>query len=280
VRERRVGPATDDKVIAAWNGLAIVAMVRGYEVGGDVRNLQAARRAAEFALRELVQDGRARRSWRAGSAPLPGVLEDQAALALAMLSLFEVDGEPRWLAAARELLAVLVRDFGDERGHVYLTANDAPAAIARSTAANESSLPSGAALAASALLRGGLLLADERLYDRGVAVLAANHGLLQRAPFAFASLLQALQFHVGEPREVVIAGEPGDPRTLALLAAARMAFPTPQVVALVHDGNRQRLAELSPLFVGKLPVDGVPAAYVCRRGVCAAPTLDPAELAR
>ena len=135
-------------------------------------------------------------------------------------------------------------------------------------------------MAALALLRGGLLLGDERLYDRGVAVLAANHGLLQQAPFAFASLLQALQFHVGEPREVVVAGEPGDPRTQALLAAARASFPASQVVALVHDGNRRELAELSPLFVGKQPLDGVPAAYVCRRGVCAAPTIDPAAVAQ
>jgi uncharacterized protein YyaL (SSP411 family) len=88
----------------------------------------------------------------------------------------------------------------------------------------------------------------------------------------------AVQFHLADPREIVIAGEPGDARTQALLAAAWRAFPDHHVTALVHEGNRKALKALSKVFDGKEPVNGAPAAYVCRRGVCDAPVTDPAKL--
>ncbi len=278
VRDRRVRPPTDDKIVCAWNGLTIAALARGHAVLGDPRYLAAARRAADFALRELVADGRCRRSWHSGKAPLAGYLEDQAMLANALLVLFETDSDPRWLAAAKELLAVLVRDFGAEDGSFYFTARDHETLVARSKSVSESSMPSGVAAATQALLRGGLLLGDEGLYERGVAALRANHAMLQRAPSHVASLTVALQFHLADPREVVVAGEPGDPRTQALLAAVRLRFPWHHVSAVVHAGNREALGGMSPVFAGKEPIDGAPAAYVCRRGVCAAPVTDPAEL--
>jgi uncharacterized protein YyaL (SSP411 family) len=278
-RAQRTAPAVDDKVITAWNALAIRALVKGGLVLGERRYLDAAARAGAFLRQELVVAGRARRAWHSGQAPVPGFLEDQAGLAWAMLSLFEATGEASWLRAARELLTVLVADFGAADGNFFLTAADHEALVARSHGTNETAMPSGAALAAQALLRAGLLLGDEALYERGVAVLRANHTLLQQAPFQFASLLAALQFHVAGPREVVVAGEPDDPRTLALLAAVRTRVPAHRVVALVHAGNRAALTELSPLFADKLPIDGAPAAYVCQRGVCAAPARTPEELA-
>ena len=278
-RQKRIRPATDDKILTAWNGLAIAACARGYAVLGEVRYLQAAQRAADFVLRELVRDGRCRRSWHSGRAPLDGYLEDQAMLADALLRLFEVDSDPRWLSAGKELLVVLVRDFGAEDGGFYFTAKDHEALVARSKSPSESSLPSGAAMATRALLRGGLLLGDEQLYERGVACLRANHALLQRAPSHVASLVGALQFHLASPREIVVAGEPGDARTTALLTAAWRRFPDAAVTTLVHAGNQESLARLSPVFVGKEPIGGVPAAYVCRRGLCEKPVTDPAALA-
>ena len=274
-RSQRVKPGTDDKILCAWNGLAITAFAAGYRVLGEPHYLAAAQRAASFALQELVVDGRCRRSWHSGQAPQPGFLEDQAMLAGGLLGLFEVDADPRWLAAAQQLLQRTVQHFRAEDGGYYFTADDHEPLLARTRSAGESSTPSGTAAAADAFLRAGLLLGDQALYDRGVAVLRANHALLAQSPAAAPSLVLALQFHLADPQEIVVAGEPGDPRTVALLQAAWRRFPGQQVVALVHDGNRKELGTLSPVFEGKVPVAGVPAAYVCRRGVCAAPVTDP-----
>jgi len=199
-------------------------------------------------------------------------------LAEGLLALFEVDPDPRWLQSARDLLRTVLAQFAAEDGSFHSTAADQEALLARAKSGQEGSTPSGTAAAATALLRCGLLLADEELYAAGVRALRANAQLIREAPANSSSLVLALQFHLADPREVVIAGEPGDPRTTALLQAAWRAVPGHRVVALVHDGNREALAKLSPVFDGKQPVNGVPAAWVCRRGVCEAPVTDPAKL--
>ncbi|HEX5051441.1 MAG TPA: thioredoxin domain-containing protein [Planctomycetota bacterium] len=278
-REQRVHPAIDDKILCAWNGLAISALAAGHRVLGDERYLAAARQAATFLLTEMVEGGRCKRSWHSGKAQLQGYLEDHAMLADGLLSLFEVDADPRWLAASREILRAIEEHFLADDGSFYFTADDHEVLLARSKSAIEGSTPPGIAVAALAFLRAGLLLGEPALYDRGVAALRANHELLARSPGSVPSLVLALQFHLADPREVVVAGEPGDARTQALLHSAWRAFPGAHVTALVHDGNREALARLSKVFDGKLPQAGVPAAYVCRRGLCEAPVTDPARLA-
>ena len=277
-REQRVKPGTDDKILCAWNGLAISAFAAAYRVLGEAAHLEAARGAAAFVLDELVIDGRCKRSWHSGEARHAGVLEDYALLADALLSLFECDGDPRWLGAGKQLLVAIDAHFGAEDGGFWFTADDHEQLLTRTKTMTEASTPAGAAIAVRAFLRGGLLLGDTALYERGVAGLRQNHALLSRSPIAASSLVLALQFHLDDPREVVIAGQPDDPRTRALLEKAWRSFPGHHVTALVHDGNRAALTELSPVFRGKVPVDGAPAAYVCRRGVCAAPVTDPTRL--
>jgi uncharacterized protein YyaL (SSP411 family) len=281
-----VRPATDDKVLAAWNGMAIAACAAGHQVLGDARYLDAAQRGAAFVLAELADGGRLRRSWHAGRARQPAFLEDYAFVADALLSLFETDFDPRWLEAARDLLATVRARFRDPQdGTLYFTADDHEELIARSSSVAESSMPSGAAVAARAFLRAGLLLADPQLHRAGLDVLQRNGALLQQSPVVAPALVLALLFERADAPEVVIAGEPADPRTRALLARVRAAFPPHRVVALVHDGNRGQLEALSPVFAGKVPAaaaDGgsVPAAYVCFAGVCTAPVTDPERLLR
>ncbi|MEQ1631004.1 MAG: thioredoxin domain-containing protein [Planctomycetota bacterium] len=280
-RSKRVRPGTDDKVLAAWNGMAIAACAHGYLELSDRRYLDAARRAAEFVLTSMFVDGRLRRSWHSGKAQGPAFLEDYALVADSLITLFEADPDPRWLEAARLLLSTMIAHYGDdESGAFFFTSDDHEALLARSRSATESSTPSGSAVAARALLRAGLLLADEALYQRGERVLAANAVLLRETPIAVPSLVLALQFAQSDPREIVVAGDPDDSRTKALLAAVRGRFPRDFVLANVHDGNRSRLEKLSPVFVGKEVRDGVPAAYVCRRGVCESPITDPVDLQR
>ncbi len=277
-RASRVPPGTDDKVLAAWNGMAIAACAIGHQVTGDERYLAAGRRAAEFVLREMRVEGRLRRVWRRGEARLTAYLEDYAFLADGLLSLFESDFDPRWLREAQALLAVMREHYlDDEHGGFFFTADDHEELVVRTKSVAESSIPSGQAMAALALLRAGLLLGDEELEDLGVGVLRAAHPVLTRQPLSAPTLLLAVDLHLSDPREVVIAGEPGAADSTALLQAVRAAYPPHHVVALVHDDNREELEALSPLFAGKTASEGA-LAFVCRRGVCEAPVSDKAQL--
>ena len=278
-RNKRVHPATDDKVLTAWNGMAIAAFAHGAQMFSDQRYLQAAQRSADFVLRELMTGSRCLRSWHSGKAQHTGYLEDYGFLADGLLTLFETDFDPRWLAAAKDLLDAASTHYRDSTdGNFFFTADDHEQLLARTKSVNESSMPSGIAMVTRSYLRAGLLLGDEALYEIGAGALRANHAILERSPISCPSLVLALQFYQGDPREVVIAGDPADPRTQQLLNAVRAAFPAACVVAVVHDGNRAGLAKITAAFSGKEPVAGAPAAYVCRRGVCAAPVTDAAKL--
>jgi uncharacterized protein YyaL (SSP411 family) len=278
-REQRVHPATDDKVLAAWNGLAITAMATGYQVLGDPRYLEASQRAASFVLTDMRRDGRLLRTWRGGEGQLMGYLEDYAFVADGLLTLFESDFDPRWLEEARSLLAVMEKHFLDETdGAFFFTADDHEKLVARNKSVTESSVPSGQAVAAMALLRAGLLLGDQRLEGMGTEVLRANHIILERYPIAAPSLLLAVEFSLADPREVVLVGESDDAAVKAFLEAVRGTFPPHHVVTLMTATNRGPLIELAPVYDGKDPVDGKAAAYVCRHGACELPVTDPAAL--
>ncbi|MEC9046909.1 MAG: thioredoxin domain-containing protein [Planctomycetota bacterium] len=279
-REQRPRPPVDDKVLVAWNGLAIEAFCAGYRLLGEHRYLDAGKRAGRFLLAKCVDRGRVLRSWHAAGAGLPGFLEDHAALANGLLSLFECDGDPLWLSAAREVLSVMGARFGAADGSFYFCADDHEQLLARAKRADEGATPSGVAMAARALLRAGSLLGDSSVYERGVAVLRAHHALLAAGAAAAPSLMSAAQFHLARPVEVVVAGPPADPRTQALLAVAWRATRMGVVVAPLHASNAESLEGLSPVFRGKWRVDIEPCAYVCRRGTCKAPVTDAALLAR
>ncbi len=278
-RSRRPAPAVDDKILAAWNGLAIAALARGHQRLGEARLLAAAQKAAAFVLGQMTQQGRLCRSWRQGKAQGPAFLEDYAFVADGLLSLFESDGDPEWLAAARRLLLEMVELFGDPAdGGLCFTAKDQPSPLVRSKSAVESSLPSGVAVGARALMRAGLLLGDEALFARGVLAMKANGKLLADMPHAAPGLVLTQQFAAYDPIEVVVAGDPADGRTQALLHKAFRGSLRPRVVALVHDGNREALRRLSPSLAEKVAIEGLPTAYVCRRGACLAPVQDPKDL--
>ncbi len=278
IREQRIKPGTDDKIITSWNGLTLTAFADGYRILGDARYLEAAQKCAAFILRHLVVDGRAMRSWQGGKAKHQAYLEDYVALAGGLLSLFEADSNPRWLLAARDLLKQTEEHFRADDGAFWFTADDHEELIARTKTAMEGATPSGNALAASAFLRAGLLLGDEQIYQTGSAVIRAYQQILDASPAATPSLILAAQFHMRAPKEIIVAGEPNDPRTQSLLKTAWMQFPQIGVVTLLHDGNRSELAKISPVFRNKAPINGVPTAYVCERGTCLSPISDPAKL--
>jgi uncharacterized protein YyaL (SSP411 family) len=286
-RSRRVAPGLDDKVLTAWNGLALSALAVGHRVTGDERYLAAAQRCADFLLTAMRDPGdasgrRLLRTWRRGRASLSGYLEDHAFVADGLLHLFESDADPRWLRAGCDLLAVVEEHFRDgDDGSFFFTADDHEGLLTRTKNVTESSIPSAIGVAVSAFVRAGLMTGDRHLEELGEAALRAHHQVLSASPIAAPSLAFSADFTLGDPLEVVVVGPLDDPGTRRLLATVR-ARPNARLVVLqLHEGNRERLTRLAePIVAGKAMIDGRPAAYVCTRGACRAPVTDAAELDR
>ncbi len=207
-RERRPRPATDEKLLCGWNALTISALVAAARAWDRPDLLAAARDAADFVLRELrLPDGSLAHVWRDGRAEGPAFLEDVAAMALACFDLADAGEGPRWAAAGAALGEQMAADFADALGAVcYRSGARHEALFARQKDLSDGPVPSGAALAAQALIRLRRQAGDGR-WDAAIdATLGSAGAGLERAPTAFSGLLTgacALSSTASDPPEPV-----------------------------------------------------------------------------
>ena len=268
-REQRVRPGLDDKRLAAWNALMISALADAGAVLGEPRYLDAARAAAEFVGRELRgPDERLLRSYNRGTAHLNAYLEDHAFLLEALLTLYEATFEPRWFGEAVRVADEILDRFADpERGGFFSTATDHEPLIARRKELEDTPIPSGSSAAAFGLLRLARLTGEARYEEAALGVIRLLHTLAPQHPAAFGHLLQAIDFHLADVREVALVGPDREP----LERVVREAFRPHLVLA---GGEPDGV----PLLDGRAPVDGRAAAYVCERFTCLRPVTEPDEL--
>ncbi|MFR9729977.1 thioredoxin domain-containing protein [Saccharopolyspora sp. MS10] len=278
-RSRRPQPGLDDKVVTAWNGMALTALVEAAAALDEPGWIDDARRAAELLVDRHLVDGRLRRSSRHGVVGrAAGVLEDHGCLAEGLLALHQATGERRWLDVACALLDVALERFAEPEhpGVFHDTASDAEALVRRPSDPTDNASPSGASATAAALASAAALAGPDRAarYRLAAEQAVARSGLLaQRAPrFAGHWLATAEALRHG-PVQIAIAGEPGSARA-ELLATARRRAPG-GAVAVAGEPEAPEV----PLLAGRGLVDGVPAAYVCRGYVCDRPVTDSEALA-
>lgn len=271
-REQRVPPATDDKVVAAWNGLAIAGLAECGALFGQPHWISAASEAANLLAQLHVDGNRLRRTSRAGQPGAnAGVLEDYADVSEGLLALFSVTGEPRWLELAGRLLDSVQEQFADPAGGFFDTAADAETLVRRPQDPTDNVVPAGASAAAGALLTYAAITGSGRSRDAAEAALRRAAPLVARFP-RFAGWSAAVgEALIAGPQEIAVVG-PAGPATAALERVARMSASPGAVVAVGEPGSTV------PLLAGRRLIDDVPAAYVCRGFVCQRPVTDPDDL--
>jgi uncharacterized protein YyaL (SSP411 family) len=272
-RAGRPQPPRDDKVITAWNGLAITALAEAGAALGHPQWIAAATAAGAFMLSTHVIDGRLRRGSRAGQAgDAAAVLEDYGAFAQALLTLHQVTGQAHWLSAGRGLLDAALARFADPDGaggRYYDTADDAERLVVRPRDPTDNATPSGAASLAEALLTASALDHETSYRSAAEATLSAVATLFDRFPRFTGHWLTVAETAEQGPIQVAIAGSARHPATAALLVAARRHAPGGSVIlAGEPDGDG------APLLAGRPLIAGEPAAYVCRGFACLAPVSD------
>ena len=273
-RDRRVRPGRDDKVVAAWNGMAIAALA---ETGlildrGDL--VSAAQDSARLLAGVHLSGGRLTRSSRDGMAGgSAGVLEDYACVAEGFAVLSGVTGEARWLALAGELLESVLTSFGDGDGGFYDTAAGAERLLYRPADPADNATPSGTFAAAGALLSYAALTGSVRHREAALAALQVLPVLAGRYPRAAGWGLAVAEAVLAGPAEIAVVGPPGSEAARELQRTAMLAAP-PGAVFARGDGTDAAV----PLLAGRGLVDGHPALYVCRNFACQLPVTDPAAL--
>lgn len=277
-RAGRPAPARDDKVVAAWNGLAIAALAETGALLDRPDLVEAAERAADLLLAvHLTPEGRLLRTSRDGRAGAnAGVLEDYADTAEGFLALYAVTGEAEWLELAGGLLDTVLKHFADEAsGALYDTADDAEELIRRPQDPTDNATPSGWTAAAGALLTYAAYTGSARHRTAAERALGIVGALATRAPRFIGWGLAVAEALTDGPREVAVVGPAGATATAALHRAALLGTAPGAVVALGEPSGEDGV----PLLAGRPLVGGEPAAYVCRHFACDAPTTDSAALA-
>jgi uncharacterized protein len=270
-REQRVRPARDDKVVAAWNGLAISGLVDAGRLLGREEYVDAALAAGRLLAEVHVVDGRLRRVSRDGRVGTPvGVLEDHGAVAGGFLALCGATGEERWLSRGLDLLEAALRHFRAPDGGFFDTPDDGERLVARPRDPGDNASPSGTSATVHALLAAHALTGEGRWRDAAEEALAGVAELARRAPrFAGWSLAAAQSLVDGAP-EIAVVGPGGAARD----DLERQARRWPGAVVAVADGPRAGVL----LLEGRSAVAGAPAAYVCRGNVCDSPVVSPGKV--
>ncbi len=275
-RRRRVHPGLDDKVLAAWNGLALAAFADAARILERLDYRDRAERNAAFLLGEMqTPQGRLLRAWRKGTAKLNGYLEDYANVIDGLLALYEATFDARWFVEARRLADVMIEHFRDPSGGFFDTSDDHEVLAVRPKSLQDNATPSGNAMAATVLLRLAALTGEASYRDLAESGLRLSQPLLGSYPTGFAQWLCALDFALGKPKEIAIVGDPAAQDTRALVEVVRGAYRPNQVVAVGRPGDPQPV----PLLAGRAPLDSRATAFVCENFTCNLPVTEPQALA-
>ncbi len=277
-RSRRVPPSTDDKILTAWNGLMIAALAEASVVLENQEYADAAAKCADFLLTSLRRDGRLLRTYKYGVAKLNGYLEDYAFAIDGLLTLHEATLKARWLSEAICLGQSMVELFWDRgTGQFYDTGSDHEDLIVRPRDVSDNAIPSGSSAACSVLLKLAIYTGESGMRDMAVGGIRSARELMLQVPAGAGHWLSGLDFYLSAPREVAIAGDPGDDATRALLAETyRHHLPNKVVMGVTGKGAITNL----PLARGREQLGGVATAYVCENYSCQLPTSDPRVLAQ
>lgn len=279
VRERRIKPARDEKILTAWNGLMLASFAEAAAILDRADYLSAARRNAQFVLDNLRRDGLLLRTYKDGQAKLNGYLEDYSFFADGLIALYESTGELNWLEEARSITERMVEEFWDEEeGGFFYTGKSHEELIVRSKDYFDNATPSGNSVAAEVLLHLGVLTANEEYARKAVTLFRLLRDTMLRHPSAFGRLLGALDFYLSTPKEIVIIGEREAVETKALLREVWGRYLPNKVVALSIEGDTSA-AQTVPLLRERIMIEAKPTAYVCEHYTCQRPVTTATELA-
>ncbi|MBP2637510.1 MAG: Cellobiose 2-epimerase [Firmicutes bacterium] len=274
VREQRIHPFKDDKILTAWNGLMIAAMAKAARVLQRDDYARAAERAVEFVLAKLTAaDGkRLLARYRDGDAAYKGYVDDYAFLIWGLLEVYETTFNPKYLRQALHISKDLKELFwDDEHGGFYFTGSDGEELLLRPKEIYDGAMPSGNSVAALALLKLARLTDNNEYQAMAEAMFTCFGAAVAHYPRAYTHFLLALDYYLTAPRHIVIAGAKVDAAVQSMLALATRSF-MPETTVIYNDPDYQEdLRELLPTMAEQAAVGGRATGYICENFACQRP---------
>jgi hypothetical protein len=266
VREKRVHPSKDDKVLSDWNGLMIAALSRASQILGEPKYLQAAAKTADFILQEMkTTDNKLYHRYAKGERAVLGFLDDYAYLVFGLLELFD----EKYHQISADLTKSMIEQFWDEKnGGFFFTEKSTDEGVPRLKQTYDGAAPSGNSVALHNLLRLARLSGESLFEDYADKLLRAVSEEVNSQPLGHTFMLLGLEFALGPTFNVVLAGDPGDKDTLLMIETLRKIY-QPNLTVTIWTPEKSKLAGPGVVYE---KIDGKPTAYVCSDQTCMPPT--------
>jgi len=281
VREGRIRPHKDDKILTDWNGLLIASLAKGTQVLDEPRYMEAARGAVDFILKNMVTpDGRLLHRYRDGEAAIQANIEDYTFLIWGLLELYEATFNTDFLKTAIDLNGNLMKHFWDDgQGGFYFTPDDGEDLLIRQKEVYDGPTPSGNSVAMLNLLRLGRITANPDLEEKAKKIGTVFSKQIKQSPPIYTLFMVALDFGTGPSCEVVIVGNSQAEDTKEMVKTLRRTY-LPNKVVLLRPIEREEpdITRIARFTKDLRSIDDKATAYVCRDYHCEFPTTDISEM--
>ena len=267
VRSKRIIPGLDDKILTSWNSLMITAFAKGYRVTRDQKYLDAAIDCISFIEKNLIIEGKLLRTFKNNTAKINGYLEDYAYFANALIDVFEITANPKYLRMVQELGKHLVDHFWDEKNaSFYMTSDNHESLIIRPKSNYDLSMPSGNSVACYVMLRLYHLTQESQFLKISTQIMESQAQMAAENPFGFGYLLNTIYMYLQKPLEITVLNNSNE----EILQYLEKSF-LPESI-FVTIGNSNSLEGLSyPFFEGKNYDSNKTTVFVCKDFTCSLP---------
>jgi len=276
IREKRIHPLKDDKILTDWNGLMIAALAKAAIVLNEPVYLDAAEKAAEFVLHSISKGERLLKRYRNGVAALDAHLDDYAFMAWGLLELYEATFATKYLSQALDLMNIMVEDFWDDKnGGFFLGSDQSEKLIVRSKTAYDGAIPSGNSVAVMNMVKLTRITGNTKWAELAEKTIRAFSEDVNRTPTGYTLMLTGFMFDTQNSKEIVIVGDSRNRNTTKFLHTIRASY-APHKVLLFKDTSvsDNRLEQLANWTSTQNSINGKPTAYVCKNFACNQPTSD------
>ena len=276
IREKRIHPLKDDKILTDWNGLMIAALAKAAIVLNEPGYLDAAEKAAKFVLDSISKGERLLKRYRNGVAALDAHLDDYAFMAWGLLELYEATFLTKYLSQALDLMNIMVEDFWDDKnGGFFLGSDQSEKLIVRSKTAYDGAIPSGNSVAVMNMVKLTRITGNTKWAELAEKTMRAFSEDVNRMPTGYTLMLTGFMFDTQNSKEIVIVGDSRNRNTIKFLQTIRTSY-APHKVLLFKDTSvsENRLEKLANWTSTQNSINGKPTAYVCKNFACNQPTSD------
>ena len=277
VREKRIHPLKDDKILTDWNGLMIAAFAKAGDVFNSDDYIKQAENSAQFILKNLTdKNGRLLKRYRNGKSGIDSHLDDYAFFIWGLLELYEATFNTIYLSEAIKLSEIMVSEFWDtENGAFFLGSNNSEKLIVRAKTGYDGAIPSGNSVAAMNFIKLNRITGETKWVEISDKIFMTFSKEINNTPTAFSYMLNAFLFESNEPKEVVVVGSGKDPETkLAIEKIKSIYIPSKVIIFKDTDDKSNKLTPLAKWTMTQESIDDKTTFYVCRDFACKIPTTD------